>query len=1045
MLITRKLSLLGSIKLSRFFNRFTNPIRNNLLNHGLLNLLVYLRWVLWGAILVRCNLFKPPADFKDSLRFDLLATSFYGLYLAGLTFLMLKRSRVFNLNVSKVMQALLDIGFISVIYYLRGDVRSDIFYCYFIPLLLAFRYLKSWQLNLMVGLIVLAVFSVCYLAVLAEDGSIWEALFIVPSRFILLLSLPALSYIFGDYLRLMKVFSRLAKMEGAGLLEDKADMHAKLNKIVRQGYWGQGFERWIEPIISRLNQVSDENYNQALYQEVIKIAQEDLACETVAIFMFQTGLVKRIKADGLTQRYLGEENYQPGQGLTGQVFGPARDGKFSRRIVRENNLSRTQGLVNEFVKAYSQFLPSKQLRHFLVVPIFAGDVLVGAVRVMNKLERAGSSVLDPAGFSDKDVAILSIIADLVGTGLYKHNLTCHLQELSQAVSTLAGLTLKTELYQYFKEETARVLEAEDCTIYALDEQNSLLELVASKIIPLDDFGDHWRIKPEDRKRAGLVAWVAAAKTPLLLTGKEYKQHQAYRESGSYYRYLRTEDCHSVMVLPLLDSNAKCRGVVRFSNKLGLNVKSRFSQLDFEMAKLFCGQLANALSRVYSDKLAPAPAGEVDNNGHDLLQLHQFVFSNLNRPTRALEVLLERARKMLKADIVFLNPSPAGYQGLGRFEEELAQLRYKVKLSSAQPSNPRPNGITSLVNNSPGGYVFVDLVQHPELNSEFLQAEKIQSVMGLALKTQGSDFGVLYLDYRRNFAPSFNEIRLARIIASLAALVLYIAQLTRHNGLTLDELQLIGTLNEQQKLLEQLQELISSQLEQPLNQTAHFAYNLLNQTMSRPEQELVWLAQNGKLFGGWIESLKQSIEIVRLNLSKPLPEATDVVAMLDDLLEELAERASEQGVALKCVTPGCLPLIQADPVYLQQILKGLLENALAFTPSGGEVIISYAIDKNWLRLDVKDTGKGISREERERVFELFYRGKPAAHKGVSLGAGLYFARKFARMHYGSIQLASYPDQGSFFRLELPLAIKSPVAIKEDEILTTEYHPPIFFSS
>jgi len=104
--------------------------------------------------------------------------------------------------------------------------------------------------------------------------------------------------------------------------------------------------------------------------------------------------------------------------------------------------------------------------------------------------------------------------------------------------------------------------------------------------------------------------------------------------------------------------------------------------------------------------------------------------------------------------------------------------------------------------------------------------------------------------------------------------------------------------------------------------------------------------------------------------------------------------------------------------LATLASNLVSNAIKFSPDGGTVRVTLAREDGHAVLDVVDEGPGIRPEERERVFEPFFRG--TAGKGVSgAGLGLAIAQEFALAHRGSLQVVER-EQGGHFRVQLPLA-------------------------
>lgn len=101
-----------------------------------------------------------------------------------------------------------------------------------------------------------------------------------------------------------------------------------------------------------------------------------------------------------------------------------------------------------------------------------------------------------------------------------------------------------------------------------------------------------------------------------------------------------------------------------------------------------------------------------------------------------------------------------------------------------------------------------------------------------------------------------------------------------------------------------------------------------------------------------------------------------------------------------------------------IWTNLLENAVKFTPPGGEIRITAQEKDPWLVITFQDSGIGMSPEVQAHIFDKFYQGDPS-HKKKGNGLGLALVRKIVTLYGGSIQVESQPDLGSSFRILLPL--------------------------
>jgi two-component system, OmpR family, sensor histidine kinase BaeS len=143
----------------------------------------------------------------------------------------------------------------------------------------------------------------------------------------------------------------------------------------------------------------------------------------------------------------------------------------------------------------------------------------------------------------------------------------------------------------------------------------------------------------------------------------------------------------------------------------------------------------------------------------------------------------------------------------------------------------------------------------------------------------------------------------------------------------------------------------------------------------------------------------------------------------DLAQIAAEEAEEWEISFASAGVGFTSRLEPAPVLadagrIHQVIANLLSNALKFTPPGGQVGMSLSRDGGQARLEVSDTGPGISPEDQAHVFDRLWRG-PGAAQAAGSGIGLAVAAELARAHEGRIEVASELGRGSRFTLILPL--------------------------
>jgi heavy metal sensor kinase len=145
--------------------------------------------------------------------------------------------------------------------------------------------------------------------------------------------------------------------------------------------------------------------------------------------------------------------------------------------------------------------------------------------------------------------------------------------------------------------------------------------------------------------------------------------------------------------------------------------------------------------------------------------------------------------------------------------------------------------------------------------------------------------------------------------------------------------------------------------------------------------------------------------------------------LDQLLQDVYGRtkvladAKHLTLCLGIVEPVA---IEGDYERLRRLLLNLVDNAIKYTPAGGQVTLSVQYCTQWASLHVSDTGIGLSQAEQEHIFQRFYRTATARSQGAEgSGLGLCIAYSIAAAHGGSIQVDSTPGRGSRFTVLLPL--------------------------
>ncbi len=150
-----------------------------------------------------------------------------------------------------------------------------------------------------------------------------------------------------------------------------------------------------------------------------------------------------------------------------------------------------------------------------------------------------------------------------------------------------------------------------------------------------------------------------------------------------------------------------------------------------------------------------------------------------------------------------------------------------------------------------------------------------------------------------------------------------------------------------------------------------------------------------------------------------PEKLDLGALCYEVKMQFRDRLKSKDLQLRTDIPSDLPLVYADRERIRQVIVNLLDNAIKYTPKEGEIQV-IILDRTTQKVQVTvcDSGPGIPKENRDRIFEDSFRLKRDELK-EGYGIGLALCRRIILSHYGKIWVDSSPNNGSCFHFTLPV--------------------------
>lgn len=176
--------------------------------------------------------------------------------------------------------------------------------------------------------------------------------------------------------------------------------------------------------------------------------------------------------------------------------------------------------------------------------------------------------------------------------------------------------------------------------------------------------------------------------------------------------------------------------------------------------------------------------------------------------------------------------------------------------------------------------------------------------------------------------------------------------------------------------------------------------------------------------GRIETFLQELRTLSRLESADLAEhmsEVPVVFLAGEVLDHERENAEAKQIELRLEPTESVGLAWGVPALVREAIVNYVTNAIKYTPEGGRVTIAVQDRGDTVRIEVRDSGIGISREDQARLFREFVRvgrDNPLARQAKGTGLGLSLVHRIARSHQGRVGVESEPGQGSVFWLELP---------------------------
>ncbi len=301
-----------------------------------------------------------------------------------------------------------------------------------------------------------------------------------------------------------------------------------------------------------------------------------------------------------------------------------------------------------------------------------------------------------------------------------------------------------------------------------------------------------------------------------------------------------------------------------------------------------------------------------------------------------------------------------------------------------------------------------------LKSEPLRSRTQSSICADVFHRNRHIGSLIMVSFRDTQAFSESDHRLIQAIADDIAIAIERAQLTK-------EAEEARALHEADRLRAQFISSVSHELRTPLTLIKGYSTSLLRQDISWDEQAqrefLQIIDEKTDELRNLIDQLLQSakLEAGALKLEK---EPVLIPRLARKVVEDTELRVKKHKFTLEFAPS--FPVVEADVRCIEQVLRNLVQNAMKYSPEGGEIVIIGEVKGDKIVLSVSDQGVGIPPEHQDKIFERFYRvDNPLTRSTPGSGLGLSITKGHVEAHGGEVWLESTVGKGSKFYFSLPM--------------------------
>ncbi len=628
----------------------------------------------------------------------------------------------------------------------------------------------------------------------------------------------------------------------------------------------------------------------------------------------------------------------------------------------------------------------------IFVPIMFQGRALGVMDLASKKHRR---------FTQEDIRLFSSIANTIGAAVNNANYVKYINAQTKKFSLLfktsgmlsSTLELKTVL-DCFAQNAADASGSDTCEIFFLDENTGMLH--GERAYGLDEN----TVKKDSIKPAGAIEEAIAAKQARIV-------HDTSNDQSLPARFVERRHIRSFLCMPLVNRD-RVTGIVLLFTK----GKTRtFSPQAIEVTTIMSGQAAQAIDN----------ARLVDSMRKRNDELKR-VYEIQRRMTQSIDLeetmqsIVESAPHITKLPycVIFLmdpsNERIISVKATEAVATKFGKLTFNMRdliASRIAMKERRP----LFIENAPH---FKNIAKH------VVELLDMKSVIVLPLIARDRILGIMWL-YSSEEIVHFDsdDVRSAVALSDQAAIIIDNARLFKELEDSYEKLKDLDNMKME------FFTLISHELRNPLAVIKGFA-------------ELLYDGVLGPVNDGQKERLikiKESVDKLTDMVSKMSDISTletrhypidRMPTSLNELVNDVANSvdfiAKSKHVDVHVDVPMGLPLVPLDRAKIEQVLLNLINNAIKYTPSGGQIFVD-AVDRDRdVIVSIKDTGIGIPKRDLDKIFTGFYHaGYKLSYEYKGPGLGLAISKKIIEGHGGHIWAESEDGKGSIFYFTLPKSV------------------------